>query len=553
MRVSLLDYGAGNVRSLINALEKLGFEIEFITSPEQIATAQVLLFPGVGSFGQCMQVLREKNYEEALRQYVKADRPFLGICLGMQSLFASSEESPGVKGLCVIDCPVQRFTTSELAVPQIGWNGVMPRKPSAMFGSYSADAGGDAVYFVHSYRVPDLPAVAEWALCHTDYGAERYISGVQRGRVAAVQFHPEKSGEVGLAMLRNFLSEALTPGSVPWLQPSPSAGGARATRCCKRVIACLDVRANDNGDLVVTKGDQYDVRGGGDVRNLGKPVSLAQRYYDEGADEVTFLNITGFRDCPLTDLPMLKVLQEASRTCFVPLTVGGGIRQFTDAQGVEHNALEVASAYFRAGADKISIGGDAVEAARALLSGRAPDGSTAIEQISHVYGRQAVVVSVDPRRVWVESEADAAGHALADHGAAEVDIGVRGPKGERLCWYECTVQGGRKGSDIDVVQLATSVERLGAGELLVNCIDNDGQNAGFDLPLLLSIKAAVSVPVIASSGAGAPEHFSKVFERTNVEAALAASIFHHKKVAIEAVKDHLHARGISARRAGPPA
>ena len=163
-RVWLLDYGAGNVRSLINALEKLGFEIEFITSPEQIATAQVLLFPGVGSFGQCMQVLREKNYEEALRQYVQADRPFLGICLGMQSLFASSEESPGVKGLCVIDCPVQRFTTSELAVPQIGWNGVMPRKPSAMFSSYSADAGGDAVYFVHSYRVPDLPAVAEWPL-----------------------------------------------------------------------------------------------------------------------------------------------------------------------------------------------------------------------------------------------------------------------------------------------------------------------------------------------------------------------------------------------------
>ena len=237
MRVSLLDYGAGNVRSLINALEKLGFEIEFITSPEQIATAQVLLFPGVGSFGQCMQVLREKNYEEALRQYVQADRPFLGICLGMQSLFASSEESPGVKGLCVIDCPVQRFTTSELAVPQIGWNGVMPRKPSAMFSSYSADAGGDAVYFVHSYRVPDLPAVADWALCHTDYGAERYISGVQRGRVAAVQFHPEKSGEVGLAMLRNFLSEALTPGSVPSRQPSPAQPGATTTRFCKRVIA----------------------------------------------------------------------------------------------------------------------------------------------------------------------------------------------------------------------------------------------------------------------------------------------------------------------------
>ena len=176
MKVSLLDYGAGNVRSLINALEKLGFEIDYITSPEQIATAQVLIFPGVGSFGNCMKVLREKNYVEALRQYVKADRPFLGICLGMQSLFQSSEESPGVEGLGIIPCPVLRFKTSELAVPQIGWNGVVPRKPSAMFSSYCAENGGDAVYFVHSYRVPDLPSVAEWALCHTDYGAERYIS-----------------------------------------------------------------------------------------------------------------------------------------------------------------------------------------------------------------------------------------------------------------------------------------------------------------------------------------------------------------------------------------
>ena len=115
------------------------------------------------------------------------------------------------------------------------------------------------------------------------------------------------------------------------------------------MIACLDVRANDAGDLVVTKGDQYDVReaksdgsgAGGEVRNLGKPVMLAQRYYDEGADEVTFLNITGFRDCPLTDLPMLQVLVAASEKCFVPLTVGGGIRDMTDASGKKSTALQV--------------------------------------------------------------------------------------------------------------------------------------------------------------------------------------------------------------------
>ena len=130
---------------------------------------------------------------------------------------------------------------------------------------------------------------------------------------------------------------------------------------CKRIIACMDVRANDQGDLVCTKGDQYDVRekssdGGekGGVRNLGKPVALAKKYYDQGADEITFLNITGFRDCPLTDTPMLALIVEASKEIFVPLTVGGGIRGFTDANGAATTSLEVADAT-RAGADKVSI------------------------------------------------------------------------------------------------------------------------------------------------------------------------------------------------------
>ena len=169
-RVSLLDYGAGNVRSLRNALETIGFEIEDVTTPEQIAAAKVLIFPGVGSFGRCMEVLREKNWENALRQYVQADRPFFGICLGMQSLFEGSEESPGVRGLGIIPATVVRFKTKELSVPHIGWNGVTPRKPSAMLKSYRP--GVDAVYFVHSFRVSDEPKVAEWALCHTDYGTE---------------------------------------------------------------------------------------------------------------------------------------------------------------------------------------------------------------------------------------------------------------------------------------------------------------------------------------------------------------------------------------------
>lgn len=150
-----------------------------------------------------------------------------------------------------------------------------------------------------------------------------------------------------------------TPVPVP-LSPSPSS-----TTLVKRIVVALDVRTNDHGDLVVTKGDQYDVRENekeglaenqrGGVRNLGKPVALASRYYQEGADEIAFLNITSYRQGVIEDMPMLHVLEEASKNIFVPLTVGGGIRSYTDPETqTTWSALEVASRYFRAGADKVS-------------------------------------------------------------------------------------------------------------------------------------------------------------------------------------------------------
>ena len=124
----------------------------------------------------------------------------------------------------------------------------------------------------------------------------------------------------------------------------------------------------------------------------------------------------------------------------------------------------------------MSIGSDAVDVARAWIETGKATGASSIEQISHVYGRQAVVVSIDPRRHWVADAAAADGHAVVDH-SSPPDRGLRGPNGEVLAWYECTVQGGRKGSGLDVVQVTQAVEALGAGEILLNCIDNDGQNA----------------------------------------------------------------------------
>lgn len=223
----------------------------------------------------------------------------------------------------------------------------------------------------------------------------------------------------------------------------------------------------------------------------------------------------------------------------------------------------MAARYFRAGADKVSIGSDAVleaEAYWARGSGSGDgsgDGSGAIETIARHYGRQAVVVSVDPRRVYLPvrgggedgsacgPEADAA--VAAGHHLVQVAPKDAGPAGERWCWYECTVRGGREGRPLCAHRLAVAVEALGAGELLVNCVDNDGQKGGYDEALLASLKAAVRIPVIASSGAGAPEHFVSVFAATGVEAALAAGIFHRHEVSIAEVKAAVRAAGMPVR------
>ncbi|OQS06885.1 imidazole glycerol phosphate synthase hisHF [Thraustotheca clavata] len=537
--VHVLDYGAGNVRSLKNALHEIGYKTIDVESVQDINNAQVLLFPGVGSFQQAMAFLNAKKYVEALKAYILANKRFLGICLGMQTLFEGSEECPGVPGLGVIKGLVTKFPTDSMAVPHIGWNGVNAYKPSPLFSKLDNDTN---VYFVHSFRATRTSANEEWVLTTTNYGDVEFISSVQKGNVMATQFHPEKSGAVGLKMLKGFLEgDSIAAKSLPlrgFTQLPPP------TTLCKRVIACLDVRSNDSGDLVVTKGDQYDVREpseGGNVRNMGKPVELCTRYYNEGADEVTFLNITSFREQPLGDTPMLAVLEASSEKVFVPLTVGGGIRGYKDDHGHLWSALDVAARYFRAGADKVSIGSDAVDAAEAYYaSGKKLDQSSSIEQISTVYGRQAVVISVDPRRVYVSSP------EATKHRVVKLQHKL-GPNGETHCWYQVMVKGGREGRDIDVVELVQACEALGAGEILLNCVDMDGQNAGYDLDLISLVKKSVTIPVVASSGAGAPSHFTDVFNTTNCDAALAAGIFHRKEVAVSDVKARLNADGISVR------
>ncbi|XP_011047409.1 PREDICTED: imidazole glycerol phosphate synthase hisHF, chloroplastic-like [Populus euphratica] len=528
--VTLLDYGAGNVRSVRNAIRHLGFHIKDVQTPKDILNARRLIFPGVGAFAPAMDVLNNTGMGEALCTYIQNDRPFLGICLGLQLLFESSEENGPVGGLGLIPGVVGRFDSSNgFRVPHIGWNALQITKDSEILD----DIGNRHVYFVHSYRAMPSNENKEWISSTCNYGDE-FIASVRKGKVHAVQFHPEKSGDVGLSVLRRFL--------LPNSSLTEKRTERKASKLAKRVIACLDVRTNDKGDLVVTKGDQYDVREHAEkneVRNLGKPVELAGKYYEDGADEVSFLNITGFRDFPLGDLPMLQVLRSASENVFVPLTVGGGIRDFTDSNDRYYSSLEVASEYFRSGADKISIGSDAVHAAEEYLKTKVKTGKSSIEQISRVYGNQAVVVSIDPRRVYLNDPSDVEFKSIR--------LTNPGPNGEEYAWYQCTINGGREGRPIGAYELAKSVEELGAGEILLNCIDCDGQGKGFDIDLIKMISDAVSIPVIASSGAGAVEHFSDVFSKTNASAALAAGIFHRKEVPIRSVKEHLLKEGIEVR------
>ncbi|KAF2007770.1 imidazole glycerol phosphate synthase HisHF [Amniculicola lignicola CBS 123094] len=539
--VHLLDYVAGNVRSLVNAIEKVGYTVEWVTSPADVAAAEKLIIPGVGHFGHCLSQLDKAGYIDPIQKHITAGKPFMGICVGIQALFQGSEEDPEVQGLGVIPMQLRRFKDNDKSVPHIGWNSANTSLKGQVTDESLYGLRPDSkYYYVHSYAAPYREGELErhgWAVATARYGDEEFVGAIAKENIFATQFHPEKSGAAGLRVLKAFLDGKRSEK----LSARPSTLSAREG-LTRRIIACLDVRTNDQGDLVVTKGDQYDVRekdgvtSGGAVRNLGKPVDMAKRYYEQGADEVTFLNITSFRNCPVADMPMLEILRRTSETVFVPLTIGGGIRDTVDTDGTKISALDIATMYFKSGADKVSIGSDAVTAAEEYYAnGSKLSGTTAIETISSAYGNQAVVVSVDPKRVYVSSP-DATSHHT-------IKTTTPGPNGESYCWYQCTIKGGREGRDFDVRQLVTAVEAMGTGEILLNCIDKDGSNSGFDLELINDVKAAIKIPVIASSGAGNPGHFAEVFDKTPTDAALGAGMFHRAEYTVKQVKEYLEEKG----------
>jgi cyclase len=253
----------------------------------------------------------------------------------------------------------------------------------------------------------------------------------------------------------------------------------------KRVIPCLDVHGGH-----VTRGVQFGKAEAGELRNVGDPVALALRYNEQGADEMVFFDITATAHGRAT---MIEVIERVGDQCFMPLTVGGGVRTVDDM-----------SAMLRAGADKVSINSSALATPDLIRAG------------AEKFGSQCIVVSIDARRTGPER-------------------------------WEVFSHGARQPTGRDVVEWAVRAVDLGSGEIVLNSIDADGTKAGYDLEITRRISEAVGVPVVASGGAGKLEHLADVLLAGKADAVLAASIFHFGEYTVGDVKGYLAGRGIPVR------
>lgn len=473
--IALVDYGAGNLASVRKALVAAGAEVGVARAPGDLPGASGIVVPGVGHFAATAAIGAE--WRVALRAAIDAGTPFLGICLGMQWLFEGSDEAPGVPGLGLLPGRIMRMPAHDaggapLKVPHVGWNVASCRSAS---GAVPGLRDGAHFYFTHGYAAPVTAATA----AVTTYGLP-FASAVRKDRVWGVQFHPEKSGADGLAVLRAFVDAASSGSNSPGRrEASLQDGDVSASMLSRRLIACLDVR-----DGRVVKGVRFE-----GLRDAGDPASLAQRYDQEGIDELVMLDVTATLE---SRLARRRTVSLVAARLFIPLAVGGGIRSLDDAADV-----------IEAGADKVSLNTAALA------------DPELITRVASRFGSQAVVVAVDAKR--------------AGHG------------------YGVFTHSGRVAADRDAVAWAREAESRGAGEILLTSMDADGTLQGFDTALTAAVSSAVSIPVIASGGAGAPPHFAEVFSSGQADAALAASVFHDRSCGVSVVKQYLRGRGVPVR------
>lgn len=262
----------------------------------------------------------------------------------------------------------------------------------------------------------------------------------------------------------------------------------------KRIIPCLDVK---NGRVV--KGLHFE-----SIKDAGDPVELAEKYSNEGADELVFLDITASDEQRKT---LKDLVRNVASVIDIPFTVGGGVKSLEDARNILLN-----------GADKVGINTGAIK------------NPHVISELMHLFGRQCVVVAIDAKRNY----------------DLKKDKNVFSENGKNF-WFEVFIYGGKEATGIDVIEWAKKAEKLGAGEILLTSIDKDGTKDGYDIILTREIVNSVSIPVIASGGCGKPDDMVNVFKESNADAALAASIFHYQTHGVNGVKKYLKDKQIPVR------
>jgi len=262
----------------------------------------------------------------------------------------------------------------------------------------------------------------------------------------------------------------------------------------KRVIPCLDVA---NGRVV--KGLHFS-----SIKDAGDPVQLAEKYSNEGADELIFLDITASQEHRET---MKTLVSKVATVINIPFTVGGGVKTLQHARDILLN-----------GADKVAINTGAVK------------NPEVITELMDLFGRQCIVIAIDAKRNYNVKNGK----------------NIFSEENQKF-WFEVFIYGGKKETGLDAINWAKKVEKLGAGEILLTSIDKDGTKEGYDILLTKEIVNSVRVPVIASGGCGMPEHMLEIFKKSNVDAALAASIFHYENQSVDRVKEFLKERGIDVR------
>jgi cyclase len=262
----------------------------------------------------------------------------------------------------------------------------------------------------------------------------------------------------------------------------------------KRVIPCLDVA---NGRVV--KGLHFS-----SIKDAGDPVQLAEKYSNEGADELIFLDITASQEQRET---IKTLVSKVANVINIPFTVGGGIKTLQHARDI-----------LLSGADKVAINTGAVK------------NPEVITELMELFGKQCIVIAIDAKRNY------------------NVEDGKNiFSEDDQKFWFEVFIYGGKKGTGLDAIDWAKKIEKLGAGEILLTSIDMDGTKNGYDVLLTREIVNSVRIPVIASGGCGKPEHMLEIFKNSNVDAALAASIFHYETHSVDRVKEFLKERGIPVR------